>query len=849
MWSKWRHRLVALLGVGLFALAAGALWREARHLRIDDVLTEIHRIPALQVFLALILTAVSYLVMTGYDILALRYIGRRLAFAKTALAAMVGYAFSNNIGFAMIAGASVRYRIYSAWGLNAEEITRVVIFCTFSFWLGFSAVCGAVLMLEPGSLPASVAAALPPGWSIGLFLLAAAAGYLVLTAVNRRPIRISGWELRLPTLRIAAVQVAIASFDWLLAAGVLYVLLPRLARPDFGAFFGFFLVAQLGGLVSQVPGGLGVFESLIVLTAAGRVPTERLLGALVVYRGLYYLLPLLLATGALGAQELLRRRAWLKKATGIAADTFPALLIPLLSLAVFVAGAILLFSGALPAIPERLQWLRGLPLPVLEVSHFMGSLAGMGLLILARGLQRRLDAAYVLTAGLLIFGILASLLKGLDYEEALILSVVLGALLPFRQSFFRRSSLFSERLSAGWTAAIAVVVIATIWLGLFAFRHVEYSSQLWWDFSFLGHAPRFLRATVGSLGLAVLAAGAWLLRPAAPPDDGEGSLPAAVPAIVSRSSSASANLALTGDKRFLLSESADAFIMYGVAGHSHVAMGDPVGPEAQWPELIWRFRQAADRFGNRAVFYEVGPERLHHYLDSGMSLLKLGEEARVSLPGFSLEGSRKKDLRYLHRKMGKEGCRFELVSTPEVPGILEALQAVSDAWLSEKNTREKGFSLGFFDSAYVRRFPVAVVRLSGRIVAFANIWQTADGGEITVDLMRRLPGSPSGIMEFLFVEIMQWSRDQGFQWFNLGMAPLSGMESGDYAPLWHRIGSLAARFGEHFYSFEGLRRYKDKFDPVWRPKYLAAPGGLSLPRTLADIGALTSGGLKGLLFK
>jgi phosphatidylglycerol lysyltransferase len=847
MFSKWIHRLAALFGVGLFAIAAWVLWREVSRLRIDTVLTQIHQIPGSRVLLAAGLTAGSYLMMTGYDVLALRYIGRRLAFAKTALASLVGYAFSNNIGFAMIAGASVRYRIYSAWGLSAVEITRVVLFCTASLWLGFSAICGVILITEPMLLPASFSAVLPSPRLLGLLLAAAAAGYLTFTAIRRNPIRIAGWDLPLPSLKLAAGQLAIASFDWLMAASVLYALLPRLSKPGFSVFVGMFMLAQLGALISQVPGGLGVFESLIVVIAAGRVPTDRLLGALVVYRGLYYFLPLMLATGALGAQELLRRRDWLTKATGLAAEVFPVLLIPLLTLAVFFSGAVLLFSGALPALPDRLQWLRSLPLPVLEISHFTGSLAGMGLLILARGLQRRLDAAYLFTVGLLGVGILASLLKGLDYEEALILSLVLMALLPFRHSFFRRASLFSERFSAGWVAAIAVVVITSIWLGLFAFHHVEYSDQLWWAFSFQGHAPRFMRATVGILGFAFLAAGAWLLRPATPPDPADGGLPAAVSDIVAHSQRTSASLALTGDKRFLISEPRDAFIMYGVAGQSHVAMGDPVGPEARWPELIWQFRQMADRYGNRAVFYEVGHETLHYYLDINMTLLKLGEEARVPLADFSLEGGARKDLRYVHRKMEKKGCRFSVVPAVELPDILDELRAVSDAWLAEKNTREKGFSLGFFDPAYLARFPAAVVRVSGRIAAFANLWQAADNEEVTVDLMRYRPGSPSGVMDFLFVETMLWSRGAGYRWFNLGMAPLSGMDSGDYAPLWHRIGSLAARFGEHFYNFEGLRRYKEKFDPVWRPLYLASPGGLSLPRILADIGALTSGGLKGLI--
>jgi phosphatidylglycerol lysyltransferase len=326
-------------------------------------------------------------------------------------------------------------------------------------------------------------------------------------------------------------------------------------------------------------------------------------------------------------------------------------------------------------------------------------------------------------------------------------------------------------------------------------------------------------------------------------------LPEAVPTIVANSPAAAANLALLGDKQFLINTERQAFIMYGVSGATWVAMGDPVGPPVQWSELLWQFRQTADRYADRAVFYEVGHAHLHLYLDMGLSLLKLGEEARVPLTDFTLEGSGRKDLRYIHRKLAKQGCVFDIIAKENVTTQLDVLKSISDTWLKEKNTREKGFSLGFFESTYVGRFPTAVVRVQDRIVAFANIWDSADREELTVDLMRYLPDAPNSVMDYLFIELMLWGSAQGYRWFNLGMAPLSGMETHELAPLWHRIGNLVVRFGDHFYNFQGLRAYKDKFDPVWQPKYLAAPGGLSLPRSLADIGALISGGLKGILFK
>ena len=230
-----------------------------------------------------------------------------------------------------------------------------------------------------------------------------------------------------------------------------------------------------------------------------------------------------------------------------------------------------------------------------------------------------------------------------------------------------------------------------------------------------------------------------------------------------------------------------------------------------------------------------------------MSFLKLGEEARVDLPGFHLEGGERKDLRYIDNRLKKESCQFSIIQPPDVPAVLEELKVVSDIWLREKNTKEKGFSLGRFKPDYLRRFPIAAVRRQEQIIAFANIWTTAGKEEVSIDLMRYLPSAPSGVMDFLFTELMLWSRQEGYNWFNLGMAPLSGMEDHVLAPLWSKAGAFMFRHGEHFYNFQGLRRYKEKFFPAWESKYLVCPGGFMLPMILTNVATLISGGLKGMI--
>ena len=303
-----------------------------------------------------------------------------------------------------------------------------------------------------------------------------------------------------------------------------------------------------------------------------------------------------------------------------------------------------------------------MPLPLIEGAYFLASVVGVLLLLVARGLQQRLDIAYVLASGLLGLGMVFSLLKGLDYEEALLLLAILLALLPAHHHFYRRASLVRERFSPGWILAMLAAVAGSVVIGMFAFRRVPYSMDLWSRFTLLGHAPRFLRASFGAATVATLSAGAWLMRPAprrparASADD-----LAAVQRIVSSELDPRGALALVGDKSLLFDAERSAFLMYAVQGRSWVALGDPVGPRSRWDELCWRFREMVDREAGRVAFYDVGAASLPRYVDMGLTLLKLGDEARVPLTDFSLEGPERKTLRQAFVRAERDGASFAVL--------------------------------------------------------------------------------------------------------------------------------------------------------------------------------------------
>ncbi|MGH9420115.1 MAG: phosphatidylglycerol lysyltransferase domain-containing protein, partial [Thermoanaerobaculia bacterium] len=343
------------------------------------------------------------------------------------------------------------------------------------------------------------------------------------------------------------------------------------------------------------------------------------------------------------------------------------------------------------------------------------------------------------------------------------------------------------------------------------------SGDLWWHFSFRADAPRFLRATVGVLGVLLLFSIQRLLRPAPeepdPPTIEEIENAAT---ILKTEKNSQGNLALLGDKPLFFSPSGKSFLMYGVEGRSWIAKGDPLGAEDEKQELIWQFRELCDLHAGWPVFYEVQRQNLHFYLDLGLTILKIGEEARVPLENFSLAGSHHSWMRQTLRRVERE-CVFEIIDPAPV---IDELRGISDSWLAQKRAREKGFSLGFFSDDYIRRCKVAIVRRDDHIVAFANLWDGA-GEELSSDLMRQLPDAPAGVMDYMFVTLILWGQQQGYRWLNMGMAPLSGLENRALGTMWSRVGALAYRFGENFYNFQGLRQYKEKFDPVWEPMYLA----------------------------
>ncbi len=298
----------AAVGVTLFVVALWVLHRELSGERLHQVMAFVRSYSRPQLALAVLLTVVSFAVLTGYDVLALRYVRRTLPYASTALASFLNYSFAQGLGFPLLTGGSVRFRLYSHWGLSAVQITNLIAFASLTFWLGVLTLASAVFLAFPRDISRALSLPLGAVRPLGAMLLLLVALYLSWTWRGRRIVRIRGFWFRRPPFRLAIGQLVVSSADWLIASSVLFVLLPPVGI-SFPAFFGIFLIAFVAGIVSHVPGGIGVFESVVIVLLPPEVSEGAVFAALMVYRIIYYLLPLMTAAGALVMYELMLHRA------------------------------------------------------------------------------------------------------------------------------------------------------------------------------------------------------------------------------------------------------------------------------------------------------------------------------------------------------------------------------------------------------------------------------------------------------------------------------------------------------------------------------------------------------------
>ncbi len=527
-----------------------------------------------------------------------------------------------------------------------------------------------------------------------------------------------------------------------------------------------------------------------------------------------------------------------------------------LAMVVLGSGLINLYSAAGRALPARAAILREIfPLIFIHLTRFFGMLTGFALVILSINIYKRKKRAYKITLLLSILSIFFYLIKGLDYEEAILSVILFILLLLSRKTFTVGNSIPSLkwgfiRLGVAFMAALIYGAVG-FWIldtGEFGINFTigESIKQTLAFLSLVGDpeiVPRTRHAHwfLNSLNLMTATAAAYALFAVFRPVvyrfrtlPQERRLAQEITAQHGRSSLDF--FKYWPDKTYFFSENQQCYIAFRVGGGFAVVLGDPVGPEEEIQPTIQKFVEYCTNNDWRVAFHQTLPDFLPIYQKLGFRKLKIGDDAIVDLPNFTLDGKEAKKLRHAINQLEKQGVRFTRYDPPISLEIMSQLKQVSDGWLQIPGRRERTFTLGLFEHEYVRSTPVyAAVDATGKILAFMNGIPSFCKGEATIDLMRHLPDAPPGIMDYLFTKLFFAKKEEGYRRFSLGMAPMAGFNEHEEASAEERAVHYFMHQLNFLFSYQGLLHYKAKFATIWEPRYTIYRHVLNLPRVARAI--------------
>lgn len=636
--SRARPYVPYVLTAALFFIGAFALYQQLKPVSIHDLMHEIARTPRFNLIVALLATVGGYGALVCYDWTALRYIRRSLPAHIIALGGFLGYAIGNTVGLSAISGGAVRYRVYSVLGLRMTDIARISVFVSVASGVGATMIGLAALVLYPDAL--STIWPMAPDKT----RILAAAGFVLGNALilwisfAQKRLKIGRFILSAPRPGILASQIVITSIDMSLGALVLYMLVPT-GQMAFLPFLAVYLAAMMAGILSHVPGGVGVFETVVIAALPAGVPVADAAAGLLLYRLIYYILPFVVALLMMALAELrgavLGRFGRDGRRPVSPIGSVMSGLVPLgTGVMVLAAGALMLLAPLIPpelAIADEAQEARSFLAD--ESGALVSSALGAGLVVVAQALFRRLSGAWWVTQIVLAVGVIASLLDDWSSARAGVLLAAFVIMLPLRGEFYRKTRLTMSPLSAGWMALVSVLLLAVIWVLFFATKVSSFEHEQWWQFAADARAPRALRvAFTGGVVLGLLSLWAVLMPMPHTQESHDGGERAA--AIAARYG---ADLP-AGLSFFLDPTGEGAFLAYRALGHYWVAKGDPVGDPAKVPGLLWEFRDMARAAKADPIFADVSRRWLPVWAEMGMRIsYPDGRPAMGQLPDMTAE--------------------------------------------------------------------------------------------------------------------------------------------------------------------------------------------------------------------
>lgn len=801
-----------LFFISVSVLVLVEIFRLNKTISLDGVKLIFNKIPMLNLLVMFIIGIIAVLPMIRYDIILNRLMktenDRKYIF-ETSWAIN---SINNLVGFAGIVDVGLRYSFYSkenSKDTGIQEISKVIPYFMSGLSV-FGAISLVCLFCYPSPHP------LRMYWP----LLIAALLYLptIFLISGKKSLTYFGQLSRNDRLDLSLTSI----LDWL---GVL------VAFASVGYLAGFsipiyhiipiYIVAVVVGMLSMIPGGLGSFDLILVagLTSSGLTNSQAVLW-LLLFRIFYYIIPFTI--GLFFFVKYIGGRVN-EKFEGIPSSLLSSLSSKFILFFIRLFGFFFLLSALIPDNLSQISLLNKIdPIHAQLIWQFPSIVLGVLFILLARAVENKLATSWPFGVTLVLLSLLYVNLGSIALFTSVLLLFILLILYFNKANFNRNSFVYSWESITVDTGMVAIAVLIYLFFNRhhvlgshFNSLHLTHYLTIW---------SQILLATI--IVVFVVHFSYLYLR-------GKQSTPG-IPFSFERFSEliskydveSDSSLAFLGDKYlywYQVDDEDQVVFQYGQEGDKCVLMGEPIGNKKYFSEAITDFINAARLQNRTVIFYEVAEETTMMLHDHGYEFMKFGESAKVDLASFTIKGNKGHKFRIVINKFEKQGYSFEVLFPPYSDDLMKSLKSVSDQWLGKR--REKGFSLGYFNQDYLQLAPIAVVRnQENRIIAFANFMPGTNPEIGTIDLMRYESDTiQNGIMDYLFVKLFLYFKEEGKAYFDLGMAPLSNVGKLENSFFQERLAYLIYNFTNKFYSFSGLRVYKSKYSPKWEAKYIVYP--------------------------
>lgn len=763
----------------------------------------------------IILGVLSVGILSLYDIMLKQSLKLKLPILKVLSISYIINTFNSVLGFGGLIGAGLRVYSYRNEAQDKKVLIKSVSLLLVSMLSGLSLLCVLIVfhVFKADTLLTHISWAKIVLYICSLFL----------------PLFIVFSYLKSPTPKDKFLGIKftiVSALEWLAASYLLYVILLALhIQVDYKHLVGIFVIAALSGLISMIPGGFGAFDLMILLGIKSLgVPEEQVLLALLLYRVAYYFFPFIIALGLSTFEFGSTAKQYIEESKFYtpAVDTTSVLKsiqkdfvakIPTLSLGLLsgITGFVLYFNHIF-ILYDAIYSHHYTFYSVILALHTAATLM---LLICAKGVMSGTMRSILMSIISVVVMLVVSIITNSTIISFIWLTILLVLLfIGYKKAVRVKKILTPVKILLSGILIITMFIfnrLVTIdYLEIYPHEVTKFDKYAVFTMFWIVLA---LLCVIGIFITFVLSKKYHKLLDTKVNHEKIESI------IANYQGSYLSHLAFTGDKSFYLNEDEDVFIMYRQTMNAIIVLGDPVGNSDKYNQTLSTFYDQMTFLGHDIIFYQVQSKLLSMYHEYGNVFFKLGEEALIDLEEFSLSGKKKRGMRATYNKLESEGYYFEMIEAPYNHEDFNMLKSISEHWLGDK--KEMCFSVGAFEEDYLNKAPIAVLRNRNQEIAgFCSLMYTNYNQSVSIDLIRWNKDLEVSMMDALYIHMLLWAKEQGYQQFNMGMATLSNVGLNKHAYLREKIASKVFENMNGFYSFQGLRKYKQKFNPDWEPRYL-----------------------------